>query len=85
MHRQSRQRRHLQSKSLLEQYDEFLKRLDDERIRDHLGKVVPQAIDQDREFLEIRDVSHKFQDALNTAFFTSDTKLREFTINYRVF
>ncbi|HVX59476.1 MAG TPA: hypothetical protein VHC19_02705 [Pirellulales bacterium] len=70
---------------MLDCYEAFLEKLDDETVRAHLGRVSPASIYHDREFLEIREISHQFQDALSKAFFEADSDLREFTIAYGVF
>lgn len=74
-----------QACDILDHYDEFLRRLDNEEIRNHLGNVPPQSIYHDRQFLELREISHRFQDALHAAFFEAKTDLREFTLKYGVF
>lgn len=70
---------------ILNHYDEFLRRLDNEEVRSHLGAVALQDVYRDKQFLELRDISHGFQNALNAAFFEADTELRDFILRYGVF
>jgi len=74
-----------QAGRLLDSYDEFLKRLDDERLRNHLQNVAPEDIYKDTEFLELRQISHEFQGTLSEVFFGAEGDLREFTLRYGVF
>ena len=71
--------------TILNHYDTFLQRLDDEAIRSHLEKLLPQNVYHDKEFLELREISHQFQAALTSVFFDEETELRDFTIDYGVF
>lgn len=70
---------------ILSPYDEFLRRLDSEEVRNHLGILPSQQVYRDEQFLELRDISHQFQGALDRVFFQADTELREFTRTYGVF
>lgn len=70
---------------LFDHYDEFLKRLDDERIRGRLDELDPKKVYEDADFLELRDNSHEFQRALTEVFFECGTELRDFIIEYGVF
>lgn len=58
----------VQAGHILDHYDEFLRQLDNEAIRDHLGRVSPQQVYRDQQFLELRKASHEFQTALNAVF-----------------
>jgi len=70
---------------ILDSYDQYLQRLDDEGLRTHLGNVPANDIYKDATFLELRDLSHDFQTALNSIFFEVKSDLRDFTISYGVF
>ncbi len=70
---------------ILGPYDEFLRSLDDEEIRNHLGTLPAHHVYRDERFLRLRDMSHRFQRALDVVFFEADTELREFTLSYGVF
>lgn len=70
---------------ILDHYDEFLKIIDDPEKRDHLGRVPPGKVYSDPVFLEVRDVSHRFQAALDAVFFKEQTLLQEFALRYGVF
>lgn len=70
---------------ILNHYDEFLRRLDDEELRSHLGRLPAHGVYGDQHFLELRQISHQFQDALDAVFFEADTELREFVFRYGVF
>ncbi len=71
--------------SILDHYERFLQRLNDEQVRNHLQAVSPNQIYQNQEFLDLREISHQFQDALTAVFFEAESELREFTIRYGVF
>ncbi|HEX7378192.1 MAG TPA: nucleotidyltransferase domain-containing protein [Pirellulales bacterium] len=74
-----------QAANILTHYDEFLQRLDNADVRSHLGSLPAKDVYGDQHFLELRDISHQFQAALNEVFFVADTDLREFTLRYGVF
>lgn len=64
---------------------QFLQRLDKADIRNHLESLPAHQVYHDQQFLELRDISHQFQEALDEVFFRVDTDLREFTLRYGVF
>ena len=70
---------------LLEIYDLFLQRLDDSQLREHLRTLPPKNAYKDARFLELRSLSHDFQEVLTRSFFDMDTPLRRFNIKYGVF
>lgn len=74
-----------QAADILTHYDEFLGRLDKADVRSHLGSLPADQVYRDQHFLELREISHQFQDALDEVFFKADTDLREFTLRYGVF
>ncbi|HEX5446062.1 MAG TPA: hypothetical protein VFW87_19705, partial [Pirellulales bacterium] len=74
-----------QAADILMHYDEFLQRLDKSDVRNHLGSLPADRVYQDQHFLELRDISHQFQKALDEVFFIRGTDLREFTLRYGVF
>jgi hypothetical protein len=76
---------HAECVELLDIYDEFIAKLNDEDIRAQLSGLDPRAIYQDQLFLEIRTLSHRFQGVLTKVFFDADTSLRDFTVMYGVF
>jgi hypothetical protein len=70
---------------LFDHYDAFLTQLDDEPRRKHLDGLRPEQVYTDESFLEIRAVSHGFQDVLTDIFFGIETEFREFVVEYGVF
>jgi hypothetical protein len=70
---------------ILDPYESFLAKLDDQDLRKYLALLPAQTIYQDATFLEIRELSHKFQKAIDSVFFARDTELFEFTAKYGVF
>jgi hypothetical protein len=70
---------------ILNHYEAYLLRLDSETFRTHLSQLPPQQIYKDKTFLEIREISHQFQHALDAAFFVPGTELFDFTVKYGVF
>jgi hypothetical protein len=66
-------------------YDEFLAILNDRDTRDHLKNLPPEAADDDAVYAKVREIGARFQDALTSIFFDSDTPLRELTRRYGVF
>ncbi|HQU41258.1 MAG TPA: hypothetical protein PK867_00540 [Pirellulales bacterium] len=74
-----------QTAAVLTHYDEFLQRLDKAEVRSHLGRLPAHDVYRDPQFLELREISHQFQNALDKVFFRTDTDLREFTLRYGVF
>ena len=70
---------------LIDLYDVFLQKLDDRQLREYLKTVPPSNVYSDRRFMELRDLSHDFQNVLTKSFFIEDTLLRDFNIRYGVF
>ncbi len=70
---------------LIDLYDVFLQKLDDHQLREYLKTVPPSNVYSDRRFMELRDLSHDFQNVLTKSFFIEDTLLRDFNIRYGVF
>lgn len=66
-------------------YEEFLGLLNDRDRRDHLNELPPEKADDDAEYVKVRELGARFQDALTTIFFDSETPLRELTRRYGVF
>lgn len=73
------------AESLLGEYDLFLQKLNEDELRKRFEALSANDAYQDSEFLELRKISHRFQDALDQAFFQKDTELREFTRSYGLF
>ena len=71
--------------NLLDAYDVFLSKLNDPEVREQLEEAVPREAYADFTFLELREVSHEFQDVLTKVFFDDDTSLRAFNRKYGVF
>lgn len=69
---------------LLDIYDLFVAKLNDKGIRDELSRLEPGLIYKNPIFLEIRELSHRFQDVITKVFFDTDA-LRAFTVAYGVF
>ena len=74
-----------QAGRILDHYEEYLKQLNDPKIRSHLGIISPQSVYNDKCFLNLQEISHQFQRALDAVFFEAKTDLSEFMILYGVF
>lgn len=70
---------------ILDAYDRFLAMLSDEDARKRLERLRFDDAGHDSLFVEIRDLSHTFQEGLTDLFFDSDDKLRSLVIKYGVF
>lgn len=70
---------------LLDIYDGFVAKLDDKSVRDQLSELDPHAVYKNPLFLEIREISHDFQDVITKVFFDTSEVLRDFTVTYGVF
>lgn len=70
---------------LFDIYDDFLSRLDQEEVRRKLENLSARDAYKDRTFLELRSLSHRFQEVLTEAFFDRPTPLRVFNRHYGVF
>jgi hypothetical protein len=75
----------VQAGRIIDHYDEYLRQLDDPDIRNHLGGIPPQSVYHDRCFLQLRELSHEFQAALDAVFFDAKTDLADFIKQYGVF
>jgi predicted nucleotidyltransferase len=74
-----------QSLDILACYDEFLRRLDDQHLREHLENRAPDQADSDTRFQDFQDVTRSFQKALKQLFFRGDEVLADLTREYGVF
>jgi len=75
-----------EAKELFEAYDEYLALIGDAKKRDHLvSRVAFEAALNDPIFKEVREISHRFANALELLFFDSNEKLTELTKKYGVF
>ncbi len=70
---------------LLDCYDQFVARIDDGNVRIHLQNLAPADVYGDRQFLDLRELSHRFQDILTDIFYREDTPVRKFIVDYGVF
>lgn len=66
-------------------YDAFLDLLNDEDKRRHLKELPETDASSDSVFNEVRDIGHKFQEALTKVFFEENPELTEYTQTYGVF
>lgn len=66
-------------------YDTFLAKLDSEEIRDELAKLNFHEAQKNPLFKEMRDLSHDFQEALDSIFLARDNRLSELTLKYAIF
>ncbi len=66
-------------------YDEFLQILSDKTSRGHLEALAPEAVDSDPLFGQGRQISHRFQAAIDSFFFDGDPELGKLTRHYGVF
>ena len=72
-------------KSFLDDYEQFLSKINDPAVRDHLGNLAENSVYEDKIFLECRDISHRLQLTLRKVCFEMESPLREFTCEYGVF
>ncbi len=70
---------------LFSAYDDFLGLLDDDKVRGQLESLSMKEAYQDPTFEKAREISHRFQEALQSIYFITDGPLREFTLKYGVF
>jgi predicted nucleotidyltransferase len=70
---------------LFDCYNLFLERLNDPEVRRTLEELPPQEVYTNRVFLDMRELSHRFQDVLTDIFFDKQTPLRDFNRQYGVF
>ena len=66
-------------------YDEFLKILSDKESRDQLEKLAPEVVGSDPLFKQARQISHRFQEAIDLFFFEGHPELAKLTRRYGVF
>ncbi len=70
---------------LLTLYDKYLKKLNNEDVRDRLSKISPEAARNDEEFSEFKEIGRALQDLLIQVFFEAHDELSSFTKEYGVF
>jgi predicted nucleotidyltransferase len=70
---------------LFSAYEEFIGMLSDQAKRKHLEKLIPDELESDSLYAEAREISHRFGDAVQSIFLTSDNPIGELTIRYGVF
>jgi hypothetical protein len=74
-----------EAKQFLNYYESFLHSMHDPNKREQLSKLEPKDVYNDSVFLELRDLSHGFQQVMDSVFFDKDTELKMFTRKYGVF
>jgi hypothetical protein len=72
-------------KTLFKAYEEFLAVLNSRKKRDHLKGLIFEEATQDPVFLQVRELGHSFQAALETLFLKSGTQLSDLTLRYGIF
>jgi predicted nucleotidyltransferase len=70
---------------LLNEYEQFLAKINDATIRKYLAALSEQSVYGDDEFLECREISRRLQAVLQYVCFEADSPLRRFTCEYGVF
>ena len=71
--------------NLFNSYDEFLGLLNDKEKRDELTNLEMLEVYNNKVFIESREITNRFQDALNNIFIIKDSKIKEFTLRYGIF
>lgn len=66
-------------------YDEFLGILSDDSKRQVLKNLRPEQLESDSGYCEARKISHKFRQAADEIFLSSDNEIGKLTIKYGVF
>lgn len=66
-------------------YDEFLQILSDKGSRDRLAALAPEDVDSDSLFDQGRQISHSFQEAIDSFFFDGHPELGKLTRRYGIF
>lgn len=72
-------------KDFFSAYDDFLSILADESKRNVLERLDPHQLETDSVYLEVRNISHRFRDAISGIFLNPKNVIGELTINYGVF
>jgi predicted nucleotidyltransferase len=75
----------LAAAAALTAYDEFLQILSDKGSRDRLEALAPDAVESDSLFSQGRQISHSFQEAIDSFFFDGHPELGKLTRRYGVF
>lgn len=70
---------------LLVTYNDFIKMLNNEDLRDAIERIPMADVYTHPAFLAARDNANHFQDALTEIFFKQETPLRNFTFKYALF
>jgi predicted nucleotidyltransferase len=70
---------------LFSAYEEFLGILSDKSKRTRLEDLMPEQLESDPLYLEAREISHRFSDAIQSIFLSPDNPIGELTIKYGVF
>jgi hypothetical protein len=70
---------------LFSAYEDFLEVLSDQAKRKHLEELTPDQLESDLLYAEAREISHRFADAVQSIFLSSDNPIGELTIRYGVF
>lgn len=70
---------------LVNRYESFIEKLNDNAIRDHLANLREEVVYDDETFLECRQISHELQSILKRICVEDDSPLRDFTWEYGVF
>lgn len=73
------------ARNVMSAYDRFLQALDSDQERSRLERLEFDAAVQDDLFLELREISHRFRDGLESLFFDDNEQLRMLTRRYGVF
>ncbi len=72
-------------KILFETYDKFLAMLKSKKKREQLTELTFEDAPQHPVFLEVRELGHDFQRALERLFLKPETKLGDLTLRYGIF
>ncbi len=76
---------HDAARDLFTAYDEFVGILSDQEKRKHLETLTYENLKGDLLFDQGRDISHRFQDALDRIFLEPDSPFYDLTLKYGVF
>lgn len=76
---------HSEAAEFLDNYEQFLAKINDRATREHLAGLREQSVYEDATFSDCRDISHRLQATLKRVCFEIETPLREFTCEYGVF
>ncbi|HMO37339.1 MAG TPA: hypothetical protein PKA06_14975, partial [Gemmatales bacterium] len=72
-------------KKLFNAYNDFLGLLRDDRMREHLSNITPEAADTDAIFQSTRNLGRQFHEGLVQFFFHDQKRLGELTMHYGIF